>query len=251
MFSDGITQTRPIFTPDNGFGVNLGLGYHPADLNRMNARFKVFMRPFVQELQGSTVLDLASHDGRWSWASLRLGASHVTGIEARPDLIAKGEHLFTDAKVRGRWKFIVGDIFDVLPQLRQQVPHFDVILCLGIFYHIMDHYLLLRLLRAFDPRLIILDTGLINDDRSFVRLELESTKHFLNTIASVEGQDENIIGLVSRGGLRLMCKALGISCEFLKWNSADFDSHANLEDYLRESPGGRQRYSAVLRPLKR
>jgi hypothetical protein len=111
-----------IFTADNGFR-DLGLGYNAAGLNRMNARFRVFMEPFHEELAGSDVLQ--------------------------------------------------------------------------------------------------------------------------------DGQQKNIIGLVSRGSLKLMCDAPGFSCEFLKWDAANFDSQANLKDYLRENPGGRQRYSVVLRPLKR
>lgn len=43
-----------------------------------------------EELNGARVLDIASHDGRWSFAALQVGAAHVTGIAGR-------EHLVTDA----------------------------------------------------------------------------------------------------------------------------------------------------------
>lgn len=240
-----------IFTADNGFRKDAGLGYNAAGLNRMNARFQVFMEPFKENLAGRNILDLASHDGRWSWAALKLGASQVTGVEARPELVAKGEHLFSDVELRGRSEFIVGDIFDVLPNLKKQGRSYDVILCLGIFYHVMDHNRLLRLIHAFNPRLVILDTGLINDNKPYIKLELEDTRHFLNVIAHLDDQQKNVIGVVSRGGLTLMCEALGFDCEFLKWETSNFASHANLDDYLKENPGGRQRYSVVLRPAKR
>src|SRR5690349_21097322 len=87
-------SSAPIFCNENGFDPKYGLPYRPNDLNRLNARFKVFMEPFKADFSGSRVLDLASHDGRWSYAALALGAAHVTGIEARPDLIEKGKHLF-------------------------------------------------------------------------------------------------------------------------------------------------------------
>ena len=52
---------------------------------------------------------------------------------------------------------------------------FDIVLCLGIFYHIMDHYRLLNLIRQLKPRLVILDNstqmygGDVNDRSTVVR----------------------------------------------------------------------------------
>jgi len=64
-----------------------------------------------------------------------------------------------------------------------------------------------------------------------------------------KAQEQEIIGIVSLGGLRMMCKALGFSCEFLNWDSAAFKNHAHIRDYLKNAPGQRQRYPAVLRPM--
>jgi hypothetical protein len=236
-----------IFTADNGFREELGLGYNTAGLNRMNARFQVFLEPYREALSGSSVLDLASHDGRWSWAALQLGARCVTGVEARADLIAKGIHLFDNSALKSRSEFIEGDIFEVLPDLKKQGRSFGVILCLGIFYHVMDHYRLLRLIRSFEPHLVILDTGLINDDKSYINLNWENTGHFLNTIGSMENQDKDVVGVVSKGGLRMMCQALGFSCQFLEWDASRFESRANLWDYFDEELGGMHRYSVILR----
>jgi len=43
----------------------------------------------VELPEGATVLDLASHDGRFSFAALRCGAAHVVGIENEPDLVQR------------------------------------------------------------------------------------------------------------------------------------------------------------------
>jgi hypothetical protein len=246
--SDGQVNVSMIFTAENGFRVESGLGYNSAGLNRMNARHRVFMEPFKKDFEGSSVLDLASHDGRWSWAALRLGAKHVTGIEARKELIEKGRHLFEGEEPAGRSTFIHGDIFEKLPAIAKSRQHFDVILCLGIFYHVMDHFLLLRLIRSFNAKLVILDTGLINDERPYIDLAMEETGNFLNAIKSVPDQKQNVIGRVSCGGLKLMCKALGFSCEFLDWKAFDFPDRSHLADYLKEAPGRGQRYTAILRP---
>ncbi len=236
-----------MFSSDSGFREDSGLGYNAAGLNRMNSRFRVFMEPQKKEIAGKRVLDLASHDGRWSYAALKLGASHVTGIEGRPELIAKGKHLFACPEFEGRYDFIVGDIFDVMPNLQKQCRYFDVVLCLGIFYHVMDHFRLMRLIRDLKPQLVILDTALIDDERPYISLGTERNDRVLNALASMDYEKDSIVGVVSRGGLRMMCKVLGFDIEFLRWNASDFQNHAALVDYFSADNNKRRRFSAILR----
>ena len=53
---------------------------------RLNLRHEAISVDNAAAFEGARVLDIASHDGRWSLAALRAGASHVTGIEARSEL---------------------------------------------------------------------------------------------------------------------------------------------------------------------
>lgn len=55
---------------------------------RLNLRHEAIFTENADLLSGARVLDIASHDGRWSMAALQAGAAHVTGVEARPDLVA-------------------------------------------------------------------------------------------------------------------------------------------------------------------
>ena len=55
-------------------------------VTRMNRRHARIVAPFKEDLIGAQVLDLAAHDGRWSYA-LAEHAERVVGVEARPDLI--------------------------------------------------------------------------------------------------------------------------------------------------------------------
>lgn len=239
-----------MFDAESGFREGSGLGYNAAGLNRMNARFRVFMEPLQKEIAGCRVLDLASHDGRWSYAVLKLGASHVTGIEGRRDLIDKGRHLFARAEFNERFEFIAGDIFEVMPELRKQGRSFDAVLCLGVFYHVMDHFRLIRLIRDFSPRLVILDSALIDDEKPYISLETERTDHFLNTIARSDYETKSVVGVVSKGGLKMMCSTLGFNVEFLNWNPLDFPNHAGLNDYFGEASDKRRRFSVILRYTK-
>ena len=54
--------------------------------HRLGARHRAIIEGNERLLVGRRVLDIASHDGRWSFAALKSGAAHVTGIEARPHL---------------------------------------------------------------------------------------------------------------------------------------------------------------------
>ena len=57
--------------------------------NRLNSRFGALIQSNKNIIKNSTILDLASHDGRWSLAALKNGAAKVFGIEAREELVKK------------------------------------------------------------------------------------------------------------------------------------------------------------------
>ncbi|MBL8201651.1 MAG: methyltransferase domain-containing protein [Chromatiales bacterium] len=244
-----------IFSIENGFGedrvLEWGNGgtffYNDFQRARLNARHRVILEPLRGEIEGRTVLDLASHDGRWSFAALMLGARHVVGIECRQELIDFRSPAFS-AMDQSRYQFIRGDVFDVLPELVRERQRFDVILNLGLFYHVMDHYLMLKLMRELSPTMIVLDTVLIDSEDAFIKLEMEPTESILNAIENKYGQPENIVGLASKGGLNLMARSLGMNCSPIDWNAAVFSDLRGVNDYFSMGRDGRRRFSLVLRP---
>ena len=78
-------------------------------------------------------LDLASHDGRYSFAALKTGAAHVTGVEVRQTLLDRAQEAFA---VYGQdpetYRFVRGDVFEVLAREKFDV---DVVLCFGFLHH--------------------------------------------------------------------------------------------------------------------
>src|SRR4051795_7628198 len=58
---------------------------------RLNLRHEAIFGEDGDLFAGARVLDVASHDGRWSLAALEAGAASVLGIEARPDLVANAK----------------------------------------------------------------------------------------------------------------------------------------------------------------
>ena len=58
-------------------------------LHRINARHRVIIESQRASFQGARVLDVASHDGRFSFAALRAGAREAVGIEHDRELVER------------------------------------------------------------------------------------------------------------------------------------------------------------------
>jgi len=127
-----------------------------ADPAYLNWRCEVLLTRNQEAIEGKRVLDLASHDGRFSYACLKLGACHVTGVEGREHLnkIAR-ENLTALGYTRVQFSFSQGDVFDYLKEVKPK--QFDTILCLGIFDHSIRQIEMVRELKRIKPDCFILD----------------------------------------------------------------------------------------------
>jgi Methyltransferase domain len=128
---------------------------HPTTA-RLNLRYEAIFGENRDIFAGARVLDLASHDGRWSLAALEAGARSVTGIEARPELVkAAAENLSEYGYGEDRVRFVAGDVHEVLST---QDLEADVVLCLGFLYHTLRYNELLGGIRRTNARYLIIDT---------------------------------------------------------------------------------------------
>ncbi len=125
--------------------------------NRLNWRAKALLENNITAIKNKRILDLASHDGRFSYAAVKLGATFVKGIEGRPYLVQYAIQNFQKYKIPSTlYSFEVGDIFKKLEEVTP--GSFDTILCLGIFYHVLHHARLLELIERTQAQFLILDT---------------------------------------------------------------------------------------------
>jgi len=125
--------------------------------HRLNWRCEILLTRNRQAIEGKRVLDLASHDGMFSYACLKLGASRVTGVEGRENLIKSATNNLTAlGYTKERFTFIQDDVFDYLAKVK--AGEFDTILCFGIFYHTIRQAELLREIKRIRPSHFILDT---------------------------------------------------------------------------------------------
>jgi len=135
---------------------------------RMNARYEAVFACNTDVFDGARVLDLASHDGRYSFAALKTGAAHVIGIEVRDSLIEKAEETFAFyGQAPETYRFIRGDVFDVLGWESFDV---DVVLCLGFLYHTYRHTELFYRLHQLAPKHLILDTRVLPGKRPMLQV---------------------------------------------------------------------------------
>ena len=119
----------------------------PCDMRRSSIRIAI-------SLPNAKVLDLASHDGRWSYAALCAGAAHVTGIEVRSEPIAAANETMRYYGIsEDKYRFIQGDI----NQLTESSEIYDVVLCLGYFYHTLNYLQLFEYIQSTHASHIILD----------------------------------------------------------------------------------------------
>lgn len=220
--------------------------YSKRILNRANERHKRVIDQSRAHIEGKRILDLGSHDGRWQWAALRAGAIHVTGIEGREHLVRASKKILAEFP-SNHHATICGDVFEILAQMAAtQRRAFDTILCLGIIYHVMDHYRLLSLMTDLEPNAIIIDGGLIDSDRLFVEVIKEPADSNLNAIPDGSTDQYSLAGFVSAGLMSEFVTRLGWNIFQLQWERSDVESIEGIEDYLARGEGKRRRYTFVL-----
>jgi hypothetical protein len=200
-------------------------------LHRLNARHAALIDANRELIRGARVLDLASHDGRFSFAALRAGALHVVGLEHDPRLVQKAEEnlAFYDVP-RASYEFVAGDMFDHI----RSVERCDIAFCFGILYHINDHMRLLTELAELDPRAVIFDTN--------VSLAATPVIELRSPLAgSPPPAGSQLEGWPSRTALEAMWSSLGWTFAYFDWPGSGLADHPKLGDYA----GGR-RLTAVV-----
>lgn len=139
--------------------------------SRLNERYEALIASNRDILDGARVLDLASHDGRYSFAALKTGAAHVTGVEVRQTLLDRAHEAFAFyGQDPETYRFVRGDVFEVLAREKFDV---DVVLCFGFFYHTYRHTEFMYRLHELAPRHLIVDTMVTLDTQPTLRLVRE------------------------------------------------------------------------------
>ncbi len=219
----------------------------PDMTDRMNWRHKFLISAYENDIKDASVLDLGANDGRWSYAFAGAGADRVTGIEARARLIAEFKH-FPDPRLRARVDLRCQDIFEAIRSDIANGVTYDVIAVFGVFYHIMDHFGLLRLLRDLDPKLIIIDSEFIQRDNPVIQLVKERTDIDINAAPQIPNQKTAVVGIPTFRAMDVMAEALDYELEWADWTIVPQEHHWLAPEYFRPATGQRRRATVALRP---
>ena len=188
---------------------------------RLNARYTGLIHRHRHLLDGARVLDLASHDGRFSFAALDAGAAHVVGIEIDGDLVAAANANFEAEGVDpSRYEFVQRDLFRHFDDLEQ----FDVVLCFGILYHVNDHMQLLTNIARVEPQWLIIDTKVSQLDGAVVELRSAFGE-------SPPPPGSYLEGYPTPAALQAMLAYFGWAVEPLDWRAAGLLDGPQMADY--------------------
>lgn len=187
--------------------------------DRLNMRYEAIFGQQSEVFTGARVLDIASHDGRWSLAALKAGAKEVVGIEGRPELVASAQETFAHYGIaRERYRFFASDVF---PAVASDDMKFDVVLCLGFLYHTLRYNELMFHIRQMQPRHLIIDTDVIPRKAPLVRVRVERVAREGNAIADRYSHGDGVLkGVPSLAAVHQLLAAYDFELEELSdWAS--------------------------------
>jgi tRNA (mo5U34)-methyltransferase len=119
----------------------------------------------LPNLVGKTVLDVGAYDGYFSFASERLGASRVVAVDTHVWRRPGGKDGFEYARsaLSSNVEDVEVEVLDISPDT---VGEFDVVLFLGVLYHMRHPLLALERMASVTKELLIVETLV---DLPFVR----------------------------------------------------------------------------------
>ncbi|MBT8047584.1 MAG: DUF1698 domain-containing protein [Xanthomonadales bacterium] len=116
------------------------------------------------ERGGLTALDLACHQGWFAYNMARSGFSRVLGVDARQSHVDDSS-LISQIYEMDQLSFLQGDIHEQTPD---QTGKFDVVLMLGLLYHLENPVGALRVCRALCKQLCVIETQIVPGMTGFV-----------------------------------------------------------------------------------
>ena len=199
---------------DLGHGIVTRPGH--GDSRRQAQRLAYLFPPLLHltggTLRGLTVLDVGCNQGFWSLEAAQAGAEAVLGLEGRPEHV-EAARFVADVLNVPNVTFETQDILD--PELAARGP-FDVVLCLGLLYHVDRPLELLERLRSLTRRWLLLDTSVVDVNAPVLHLLFEDPEDPRNAVG------DGLVAVPSREAVERMLWHVGFHAVWcLPQRSAD------------------------------
>lgn len=152
------------------FVMDLGNGLYTKGGTDPNVRLAKYRIP--DDLTGWTVLDIGAFEGQYSFECERRGAERVVALDTDDwawknrksqdgKLLGKQNFDFARAALGSKVEDITMDVHEITPDL---VGCFDLVLLLGVLYHLRHPLLALERISAVTDRLLIVETHTNGND---------------------------------------------------------------------------------------
>jgi SAM-dependent methyltransferase len=156
--------------------------YRSIGVNRQEQRRRYLIGGLLDvtegSLEGRRVLDLGCNSGFFSLAASEAGANFVHGVDGRQMWVDQANLVFEARSVAPeRYHFEVADIFR-----HEFTQRFDVVLCVGLMYHISKPMELFELFDRVGAETIVIDTEVTPSNDSVFRVNKVSTDNPMTAV---------------------------------------------------------------------
>jgi tRNA (mo5U34)-methyltransferase len=171
-------------------------------VNRATQRRRIFFDRILSvtygTFRGMRILDLGCNAGYWSLQAIEAGADFVFGIDGRQMHIDQANLVFEAKGIDpSRYQFELGDFFDCPP------GSFDLVLCLGVLYHVSSPVELFNLMAATGAELLVIDTEVSQLNGNLFVLHTESLDRYTNAL------QEEVVAYPTRGAIAMLAARHG------------------------------------------
>lgn len=210
---------------------NLTPIFYKEHINRHRQRKKYFFDPLVDLLGGTfagkRVLDLGCNAGFWSLCAVEAGCDYVLGIDGRQMHVDQANLVFEVNGIgKDRYDFVTRDLFDTD---LQQFGTFDIVLCLGLMYHISKHMELMEKISEMNRDILLIDTMVADLPGSGFRIIHEDLEVPVNAV------DRELIMIPTWEGVHDLVRQFGYSAVTLKPRFEDYEGAKDFENGIRRA----------------
>jgi SAM-dependent methyltransferase len=180
------------------------------------------VRHFGGSLEGKRVLDLGCNAGFFSLKAIEAGCDYVLGIDGREMHVDQANFVFEVKDIDpSRYEFACGNILDFD---YQKAGPFDIVLCLGVLYHINQPIALFKAIAPVNTDLLVIDTKLSAARGSWIELRRDSLSTFLDAV------DYELVMVPTAKAVIVMVQLFGYEAKMLALRTPDEPSMWKYRD---------------------